>query len=53
MITVGYGDITPATPAEKILAMITMIVAGGVFANTMNSINGILAGLNNTTELFR
>jgi len=53
MITVGYGDITPATPAEKVLAMITMIVAGGVFANTMNSINEILAGLNNTTELYR
>jgi len=52
MITVGYGDITPVTTTEKVLAMITMVVAGGVFANTMNSINEILAGLDNTTQLF-
>ncbi len=52
MITVGYGDITPVTTIEKVLAMITMVVAGGVFANTMNSINEILQGLDNTTQLF-
>lgn len=53
MITVGYGDITPVTPTEKIVAIFTMIVASGVFAYTMNRINLILTGLDNTTSLYK
>lgn len=46
MITVGYGDITPVTPNERILATCVMIVASGVFAFTMNSISRLLQQMN-------
>jgi len=53
MITVGYGDITPVTATEKLLAVFTMIISSGVFAYTMNRINLILTGLDNTTSLYK
>lgn len=46
MITVGYGDITPVTSNEKMMATCVMIVASGVFAFTMNSINNLLQQMN-------
>ena len=29
--TVGYGDITPTAPAERVYAIICMVVGTGVF----------------------
>lgn len=46
MITVGYGDITPISITERILGIVVMIVASGVFAFTMNSINVLLVQMN-------
>ena len=42
MITVGYGDITPRTPNEIIFTILTMLLASGVFAFTMNSIGSLI-----------
>ncbi|KAL4463931.1 hypothetical protein ABPG74_005868 [Tetrahymena malaccensis] len=41
MITVGYGDISPHTVAEKILSIINMMIACGQFAYSVNSIGNI------------
>ena len=53
MITVGYGDITPTTSYERVLAIVTMLIASVVFAYTMNRINHILTGLDNTSETYK
>ena len=46
MSTVGYGDITPYTVNEKIYAMLTMIMASGVFAFTIGSIGSLISKSN-------
>ena len=38
MVTVGYGDITPKNNIELIVANVTMFLACGVFAFSVNSI---------------
>jgi len=53
MTTVGYGDVSPITRNEKIVAVLAMLVASGVFAYTMNRINVILAGLDTTSEQYK
>lgn len=42
MITVGYGDITPKNDIELLTANITMFLACGVFAFSINSIGLIV-----------
>lgn len=42
VITVGYGDITPHSDAERIFAMVVMMFAGAVFGYSMNTINIII-----------
>ena len=46
MVTVGYGDITPTNDYEMIVANITMFVACGVFAFSVNSIGIVLQNIN-------
>jgi hypothetical protein len=46
MVTVGYGDITPQNTQERLLIMISMLVASGVFAYTINSIGTIVSRYN-------
>ncbi|CAD8113839.1 unnamed protein product [Paramecium sonneborni] len=38
MTTVGYGDISPLNPAERMLGIFLLLIACGGFAFTMNSI---------------
>ena len=42
MVTVGYGDITPKNNKELICANITMFLACGVFAFSLNYIGVIV-----------
>jgi hypothetical protein len=42
MVTVGYGDITPKNNLEILTTNITMFVASGVFAFSVNSIGIII-----------
>jgi cyclic nucleotide gated channel alpha 1 len=46
MATIGYGDITPTNNTEIFFATITMFIASGVFAYTLNSIGTIFNNLN-------
>ena len=43
MITVGYGDISPKTVAEKVLSVLNMMIACGQFAYSVNSIGNIFS----------
>jgi len=42
MTTTGYGDILPANNYEAIFTAFSMIIAGGVFAYSFNSIGIIV-----------
>ena len=42
MITVGYGDIVPTNFSERIYTIIIMVVAGGVFGYSLNTIGSII-----------
>ena len=45
MITVGYGDIFAHTDNEKILCIITMLVANGVFGYTISKIGNLIGNM--------
>lgn len=53
MVTVGYGDVTPVTPHEKIVAITAMLGACCVFAYIMNSIGSIINSFNNRQTVLR
>jgi hypothetical protein len=42
MITVGYGDVTPANKYEMVLGIFTMLFACGVFGFSINKIGIII-----------
>jgi hyperpolarization activated cyclic nucleotide-gated potassium channel 2 len=41
MLTVGYGDVTPVTVEERGYAICAMIIACGVFAYVVGSVEAI------------
>lgn len=43
MSTVGYGDIFPVNTRERVFAMVTMVVACGVFAMVVGGLQQVLA----------
>lgn len=45
MITVGYGDVTPVTTAERISVIVVTVISCGVFAYAVNSIGNIIKEL--------
>jgi hypothetical protein len=53
MITVGYGDITPQNNQEMFMANLTMFIACGVFAFSVNSIGIILSNMNEGNQNFK
>jgi len=42
MITVGYGDVTPSTPNEKVVVMICMLISCVMFAYIVGSIGNLI-----------
>lgn len=38
MVTVGYGDITPLNEYERLLSVVTILLACGIFAYSINEI---------------
>jgi hypothetical protein len=53
MTTVGYGDVSPYTMAEKIYAMFSMLIACGVFAYVVGSIETIARRSNTMAAIFK
>ena len=46
MLTVGYGDVIPKTPLEKLFCVFSMLITCCVFAYSMNVIGNIIENLN-------
>jgi len=42
MATVGYGDYSPKTHLERLIALIMVFICCGMFGYTINSIGSIL-----------
>lgn len=42
MVTVGYGDITPNTNIELLIATISILIACGMFAFSLNKMGSII-----------
>ena len=53
MTTVGYGDLYPITVNEMFFAMLSMLVACGVFAYVVGSIETIVRRQNTIESEFR
>ncbi|CDW82005.1 UNKNOWN [Stylonychia lemnae] len=53
MTTVGYGDVSPYTMGEKIYAMFSMLIACGVFAYVVGSIETIARRSNTMAAIFK
>lgn len=53
MTTVGYGDVSPYTMSEKIYAMFSMLIACGVFAYVVGSIETIARRSNTMAAIFK
>jgi hyperpolarization activated cyclic nucleotide-gated potassium channel 2 len=53
MTTVGYGDVTPYTMREKVYAIFSMLIACGVFAYVVGSIETIARRSNTMAAVFK
>ena len=53
MTTVGYGDVTPYTLNEKIYAMFSMLIACGVFAYVVGSVQTLANRSNTMAAIFK
>jgi hyperpolarization activated cyclic nucleotide-gated potassium channel 2 len=53
MTTVGYGDVAPYTMNEKIYAIFSMLIACGVFAYVVGSIETIARRSNTMASVFQ
>lgn len=53
MTTVGYGDVAPYTMNEKIYAIFSMLIACGVFAYVVGSIETIARRSNTMAAVFK
>lgn len=53
MITVGYGDVSPQTPLERLFGVFFLQVACGVFSFTLNTIGAALQKINDKKNNLR
>ena len=51
--TVGYGDIAPHTKYEQVFAMLCMLLACGVFAYIVGSIESIVKKSDSMAAIFK
>ena len=47
--TIGYGDIIPETDAERAVALLTMLMGGGVYAYIVGAVYGIVSTMDRAT----
>lgn len=52
MVTVGYGDITPRTTGERIVTMMNMLVAAGLYAFIINEISTMVKFYNTLAKRY-
>jgi Ion transport protein len=53
MSTVGYGDITPSNPYERLVSIFAMLLAGSIHAYVLNKVQDIIKGSGNSSELYQ
>mmetsp|Transcript_29358 Transcript_29358/g.95665 ORF Transcript_29358/g.95665 Transcript_29358/m.95665 type:complete len:662 (+) Transcript_29358:116-2101(+) len=50
--TVGYGDVTPETTAERVFLIIAMLTGASIYAYVVGSICGIIASMDQKEQAF-
>jgi hypothetical protein len=53
MITVGFGDICPTNPNEKIYVIILTVLSCGVFAYAVNTIGNIFSEISKKNAVIK
>ncbi|CAD8168918.1 unnamed protein product [Paramecium pentaurelia] len=53
MITVGYGDLSPQTPLERLFGVFFLLIACGVFSFTMNTIGNTMQQLSQKQDQYQ
>jgi len=53
LTTVGYGDIAPGTPVERIIAILWMIVGVGVYSFTIGNLSSLLANMDKRDTILK
>ncbi|KAF0690825.1 Aste57867_17813 [Aphanomyces stellatus] len=52
LTTIGYGDLVPTTPGERALAIMCMLIGGGIYAYVVGSVCQILNSMDASTSEF-
>lgn len=50
--TIGYGDVTPKTNGERVLATLCMLLGASIYAYVVGAVCGIVSGLDEATSKF-
>ncbi|KAM3136932.1 hypothetical protein pb186bvf_011017 [Paramecium bursaria] len=53
MTTVGYGDLSPQTPIERLFGVFFLLIACGVFSFTMNTIGNTMQQLSQKQDQYQ
>lgn len=52
LTTIGYGDVSPVTPGERVLAILAMMMGGSIYAYVVGAVCGIVASMDEATTLY-
>ncbi|KDO19883.1 hypothetical protein SPRG_14726 [Saprolegnia parasitica CBS 223.65] len=52
LTTIGYGDVGPATPSERALSIVCMVLGGGTYAYVVGGVCRILSAMDAATSEF-
>jgi len=53
LTTVGFGDIAPGTPVERIIAILWMIVGVGVYSFTIGNLSSLLSNMDRRATILK